>query len=867
MAELSVASRQDAVLRTLHSLGYVGDLLRQRYPVMTSSGISEGEFVGFGEPDRHDMTTATLVAEVVDHPGSVDGAVARALAAPFRLAATPGALETWSVTSAGRQDELLDTSPYGADGAELPGRLHDSLRPQDVLSAKRGVRQLALFPIDVSLLATARTWAAATLSDRVEEAVDDLLRHRGGGEGRRRLPWAARLVVGALTALMVRDKIDFAQAGVSAASVLTSAGGRFPEHFEWIEGMTPEEREVVLELVDRLGADVNYASLDTSVVSSVYEEAVVSRAARARLGIHYTPFDLARRVAEAVPFEALPPDRRTVLDLACGSGTLLLAAHDRLKALAPADGAASDHEYVRSRLTGYDTDALAVEIAKLSLLLHALPEGDHWQVYQQDALADDGAGEFSVVMTNPPWGQQRSVGGRRYERANEFVEAALRRTAPDGFLAMILPATWLDSNVSRDSRRALTAAASVFEVWRLPEQTFGSAALSPCVILASRASGRRGKTLFRRVLPRGEWRRRFFGEGIAENQYLGDRPADGAGFLSGPLEAPPGLPGELPTLVDVAVVQQGPVPEPPIDAVGAMGGNHLWLREAEAVPPFGSAPPEALQRVRYPEDFHRRIRDPGLFDRPKLLVSSKRATNNPWRLKVGFDQGGLIPRETLYMVAPRGASDDLLWGLFAVLSSSVAACWVDAQSPTLSIPRRALHSLPVPALDDLRVLADVGAELMHSAEAGQPPPPDVIARLETAVWDAYNLADDMRERIRRHLAGFRAPEGRPRFEASVTTGAAPAPARGARRVGATLDIRDDGRLRLWIPGLTSDEGDWVLPPSRFHGWLCAQDSTFDARVVDHDIAGAVYAFQRHTYRDADELAAHFQVTAVHGDQP
>ncbi len=471
---LDIVGRRRATRAAIEQLGYSGELILEDYPVYTQEGISRCGYAAFGQAVPKDMNTATLVADVVESDARPDGLAARALATPFRLAAAPSALEVWTVSSDPGNEEMIEKVEYTHDGVAWPGRLVSGLGPEVLLSAKREGRQLALLPLDVSLLPTARGRLSATLTERVEEALRELM--KGPGRGRKdALASAARLVVGALTALMVRDKQAEPGGPIAASAVLSTAKRRFPSQFSWITDLSPKDRDAMLDLIGALGADVNYASLDPAIVSHVYEEAVVSKAARARLGIHYTPFDLARRIADALPFERFPPHERSVLDPACGSGTLLLAAHDRLGSAAPrALDAGGRHDYIRSRLTGYDVDDFAVQIAQLSLLLHALPDGNGWHIERRDALQAGGPDDeqFSVVMSNPPWRQERSVEKRRKEGADAFVIAALDRVAPGGLLALILSATWLDSDVSRDARRALTERADVFEVWRLPEKTF-----------------------------------------------------------------------------------------------------------------------------------------------------------------------------------------------------------------------------------------------------------------------------------------------------------------------------------------------------------------------------------------------------------
>ncbi len=364
--------------------------------------------------------------------------------------------------------------------------------------------------------------------------------------------------------------------------------------------------------------------------------------------------------------------------------------------------------------------------------------------------------------------------------------------------------------------------------------------------------------MFRRVLGRGDWRTRFLLEGRADEQHLSAMPQDGEGFLSGALGPGRGMASDAKRLSDYAIVRQGPVPKPPVETVGSRGGDHRWLREAEALPAFSHPAEEAIIPVRYPADFHRRIRDPTLFVAAKLLVSAKRSPANPWRVKVGYDLSGVIPRETLYMVVPRDRDDrEMLWGLLAVLGSSMASYWVDIYAPMLSIPRRALISTPMPSEAAIRGLADVGERVAEAAGAGGVPRA-LMTELEERVWSAYGVDEATRAHVVAQLAGFPAPEGGTRFDIDV---AAPAGSASGctHRFGATLEVDDaSDRVRLWVPGVTPPDGEWQPLPTRFLGWLCRPEVTFDVRIQDDDLHGAEFAFQAKTYLGAEDLAERFR---------
>ena len=172
--------------------------------------------------------------------------------------------------------------------------------------------------------------------------------------------------------------------------------------------------------------------------------------------------------------EEIAPPRRQVLDPACGSGTFLLAAYDRLRNIAPLDFILIEaHADTSKRLTGFDLDPLAVEVECLALLLNAMPAGNGWHVEQRDALDQTlPSTAVTLVVSNPPWRDIRSDGGRRAQLADRFVDRMLQLLEPGGFLATILPGGWLSSATSRATRQRLEEQCSLFEFWRLPQARF-----------------------------------------------------------------------------------------------------------------------------------------------------------------------------------------------------------------------------------------------------------------------------------------------------------------------------------------------------------------------------------------------------------
>jgi hypothetical protein len=120
------------------------------------------------------------------------------------------------------------------------------------------------------------------------------------------------------------------------------------------------------------------------------------------------------------------------------------------------------------------------------------------------------------------------------------------------------------------------------------------------------------------------------------------------------------------------------------------------------------------------------------------------------------------------------------------------------------------------------------------------------------VHEVYGLEPALRGRLQSHFAGFKAPEGVVRYPLANKE---PAEQQGEvlRHYGAVMEI-EGRRLRLWVPGLAGDDGDWMLLPRRFLGRHARAGATFEVIVRDGDLAGGVFEFQPSSYAELEDLA-------------
>src|SRR5205085_2161130 len=145
----------------------------------------------------------------------------------------------------------------------------------------------------------------------------------------------------------------------------------------------------------------------------------LSRPERKRLGVFYTPPEIARLIVELVlqpnSIGATSPPR--VLDPACGAGEFLLEAH---RWLAVSHGAAA----ARQAIFGIDVNPSAVAAARSRL--HAVDSrfpANH--IVSCNALTDDrfACGSFDAMVGNPPYVNIRQLA----KSASQEELAALRQ--------------------------------------------------------------------------------------------------------------------------------------------------------------------------------------------------------------------------------------------------------------------------------------------------------------------------------------------------------------------------------------------------------------------------------------------------------
>ena len=187
---------------------------------------------------------------------------------------------------------------------------------------------------------------------------------------------------------------------------------------------------------------------------------------RKRSGSYYTPNAIAKKVADRVSVK----DTQSVLDPACGTGSILLELTEKCNL---------------EQLYGYDIDPIAVAITRINM---ALAYGvcdkavltEHFA--ERDFLQDGSPKKMDVILGNPPWGsaftqeektqlqkKYRTAGKKAIESGDLFVEQSLKGLQPGGILCFVLPEALLHVKTHRMVRSLILEQSHVISVEYLGE--------------------------------------------------------------------------------------------------------------------------------------------------------------------------------------------------------------------------------------------------------------------------------------------------------------------------------------------------------------------------------------------------------------
>lgn len=224
-------------------------------------------------------------------------------------------------------------------------------------------------------------------------------------------------------------------------------------------------------------------------------------------GQFYTPAEVSRILARVVGIGSATRADQTIHDLACGSGSLLLKAHDEAK----------DQTGLDLTIYGQEMDNATAALAKMNMILHNCPTA---MIVQDNSLSspffkqsDGSLKTFDFVVANPPfstkaWSTGFNPAEDEYQRFGHgipptkngdyaFLLHILAVLKSTGKGAVILPhGVLFRGNAEADIRKSIVRKGYLKGIIGLPANLFYGTGIPACVLVLDKENAAARKGVF-----------------------------------------------------------------------------------------------------------------------------------------------------------------------------------------------------------------------------------------------------------------------------------------------------------------------------------------------------------------------------------
>ncbi len=227
-------------------------------------------------------------------------------------------------------------------------------------------------------------------------------------------------------------------------------------------------------------------------------------------GQFYTPAEVSRILARVIGIGSATRADQSIHDLACGSGSLLLKAHDEAK----------DQTGLDLTIYGQEMDNATAALAKMNMILHNCPTAI---IHQDNSLStpffkqsDGSLKTFDFVVANPPfstkaWGTGFNPAEDDYKRFGPtihgippakngdyaFLLHILKVLKSTGKGAVILPhGVLFRGNAEADIRKSIVRKGYLKGIIGLPANLFYGTGIPACVLVLDKENAAARKGVF-----------------------------------------------------------------------------------------------------------------------------------------------------------------------------------------------------------------------------------------------------------------------------------------------------------------------------------------------------------------------------------
>lgn len=714
----------NAVLSSIGRLGYRGPLLERNYQFTDWFGsTAEQSSIPAAAFGRTPVDYDSACIAVFFQNGGSPPLRYRALGAPFAIEVQDNGIVPWFIGH-GTDSTRQAGNRIPADAMDRFFRdIAQRWSPVEVLRAKNIGKPVGPTEID---------WVDRGLIPALEKEIsgklDRLLREAltAGQKAYRKNTGQAveiealyRLVFRFIAAKVFHDRRvpGFIQldANENARHVLQSVCSFYREPNNHVTDQATQEA-VAAALWTKLG----FQNLSVDALALIAEDTLVDGDLRKQHGIHSTPRSIARYIVEHLPIGDIAEGERRIVEPCSGHGVFLVAALKRLRdLLGPGWTEQERHRYFIKNLHGYERDAFAREVCKLSLTLADFPNPNGWNVHPADVFTSrkfaDALAEARVVLCNPPFEDFKKKEKAQYGSAvgtskpHDVLQRTLRYCHKDACLGFVLPRAFVDGQSYRQTRRELAERFASVDLVALPDKVFRHAEVEAVLLLAhSPEPHDRARVHFSEVLK--PQLPHFLESGVVgrmDTAALTVTEAEAKGFHVPVMQEIWERLAHLPKLGSIVEIHRGVEWQSPFDEskyISLKEKTGWWrgLRNVdEGFEAFSPPKPCWLN----PDPKHRR-RNSWNFDwkKPKVIANAARKARGSWRLAASPDFSGLVCTQRYHCLWPTNG-----WGVKALaglLNSPLVSAFIASYEGTRDVRKVTLLDCPIPLLspNDMVVL-------------------------------------------------------------------------------------------------------------------------------------------------------------------
>ncbi|HXI72282.1 MAG TPA: type I restriction-modification system subunit M [Verrucomicrobiae bacterium] len=269
-----------------------------------------------------------------------------------------------------------------------------------------------------------------------------------------------------------------------------------------------DKNEKLCDIIKEIAKGLNEFSSDIDALGDAYEYLIGQFAAGSgkKAGEFYTPQQISTILSRIVTLDSQEPKTGTVkqlgsvLDFACGSGSLLLNIRKQLKASGGNIG----------KIYGQEKNITTYNLARMNMLLHGVKDTE-FEIYHGDTLTNDWdflretnpakMPKFDAVVANPPFSYRwepkddmsDDVRFKNYGLAPKsaadfaFLLHGFHFLKDQGVMAIILPHGVLFRGGAEEKiRRKLLEDGHIDTVIGLPPNLFYSTGIPVCILVLKR---------------------------------------------------------------------------------------------------------------------------------------------------------------------------------------------------------------------------------------------------------------------------------------------------------------------------------------------------------------------------------------------